>query len=547
MTSVYFDPAVGGDGSTVTDDSNPSTGMGNGGHRTRFVPALAQTVAVAGSAKNSAASALNAAATAINAPGTAGNSTTSLTIGTGSQALVIEPGKLFLAGMYVMVAGASVSNWMHGQITAYDPATGNLTVNVLNTGGGGTYASWRVIASAPLPTTFGQATLFAADVTAGAGLTHNGATAMLAQGHSAGGSAVEIGGANTTQANLDMHSKGGGTLNDYDFRLAVTGGGTGSNGGAAVDLLCATLKRSGNTIWDAGNFDPASKQAALGYTPVQQGTGIGQNGNTVKLGWAQVAGKLKATVDTFDQGNLAFESWVGSNYAALAGAVFTGSITSPGYFLASGGSLFLSSGGGAGAIYNSAGIHNAVIRVGAPGAEKYHVFNGDGTFALAGAEAKVGSGENEEKRVRLTNANRDLYLYLSQSGSQSGLYDNTSGITRWYTDSSGNFTAAGNVTAYSDIRIKADIAPLRDSIDVWGMVRAVDGITYTDKRTRHRAAGVIAQQLQPWLPEVIQQGQDGLLTVAYGNAALAIALALGRATDERLSALESRLQTTTEV
>lgn len=48
MSSVYFDPALGGDGSTVTDDADPSTGLAQGGHRTRFVPALAQTVAVAG-------------------------------------------------------------------------------------------------------------------------------------------------------------------------------------------------------------------------------------------------------------------------------------------------------------------------------------------------------------------------------------------------------------------------------------------------------------------------------------------------------------------
>lgn len=46
MSSVYFDPAVGGDGSTVTDDSNPTTGLANGGHRARFVPALAQMIGV---------------------------------------------------------------------------------------------------------------------------------------------------------------------------------------------------------------------------------------------------------------------------------------------------------------------------------------------------------------------------------------------------------------------------------------------------------------------------------------------------------------------
>lgn len=54
MSSVYFDPAVGGDGSTVTDDANPATGLANGGHRARFVPALAQIVAVAAWVKNKA-------------------------------------------------------------------------------------------------------------------------------------------------------------------------------------------------------------------------------------------------------------------------------------------------------------------------------------------------------------------------------------------------------------------------------------------------------------------------------------------------------------
>lgn len=39
MSSVTFHTVVGGDGSTVTDDSNPATGLDAGGHRVRFVPA----------------------------------------------------------------------------------------------------------------------------------------------------------------------------------------------------------------------------------------------------------------------------------------------------------------------------------------------------------------------------------------------------------------------------------------------------------------------------------------------------------------------------
>ena len=47
MASVTFTPDVGGNGLTVTDDANPTTGLANGGHRKRFVNALAQVVAVA--------------------------------------------------------------------------------------------------------------------------------------------------------------------------------------------------------------------------------------------------------------------------------------------------------------------------------------------------------------------------------------------------------------------------------------------------------------------------------------------------------------------
>lgn len=47
MSTVYFDPIVGGDGSTITDDNNPLTGLGAGGHKTRFVPALNNIVNIA--------------------------------------------------------------------------------------------------------------------------------------------------------------------------------------------------------------------------------------------------------------------------------------------------------------------------------------------------------------------------------------------------------------------------------------------------------------------------------------------------------------------
>ena len=69
----------------------------------------------------------------------------------------------------------------------------------------------------------------------------------------------------------------------------------------------------------------AAKQDALGFAPVQQGTGAGQTGNMVKIGWSAEA-KLKATVDAVGLGNFAFEAWVDANYATRLNGAFANAV-----------------------------------------------------------------------------------------------------------------------------------------------------------------------------------------------------------------------------
>lgn len=151
-------------GHTYSDDSDPATGMGNGGHRTRFIPALSDVVVVAGqvqtnannaatSASNASTSASNAAAsavTAVNAPGTNATSTTSLSITEASKTLTIQTGKSIVVGMSMKIAStASPTNWMLGDVTAYNSGTGSLTVSVSIKNGTGTFAAWTVSLTAP--------------------------------------------------------------------------------------------------------------------------------------------------------------------------------------------------------------------------------------------------------------------------------------------------------------------------------------------------------------------------------------------------------------
>lgn len=76
-------------------------------------------------------------------------STTSLTIGSGSKTLTVEPGKGFTEGQPVLITNSAMpSNYMNGRVTSYDSTTGAMTVNVTDTAGGGTAATWSVSISA---------------------------------------------------------------------------------------------------------------------------------------------------------------------------------------------------------------------------------------------------------------------------------------------------------------------------------------------------------------------------------------------------------------
>ncbi|MGB2063656.1 MAG: hypothetical protein ACPHUL_00785, partial [Marinomonas gallaica] len=95
-------------------------------------------------AANQATIATNAANTATAAAADfTTTSTTSTLIGTGSKTFAIETGKAFVVGQVVrIVSAANTANHMAGQITA--ASDGSITINVVSTGGSGTFADWSI-------------------------------------------------------------------------------------------------------------------------------------------------------------------------------------------------------------------------------------------------------------------------------------------------------------------------------------------------------------------------------------------------------------------
>lgn len=162
--------------------------------------------------------------------------------------------------------------------------------------------------------------------------------------------------------------------------------------------------------------------------------------------------------------------------------------------------------------------------------------NGIAVFQIAGSGTNnsfllfANSTNNERSRITVDNGRN---LYISQN----------SGATNHFTfDASGNFTATGNVTAYSDERLKKDWGNL--SADFVDRLAQVKHGPYTRIDTGERQAGASAQAMQELLPEVVMAAKDGMLSLAYGNAALVSAIQIAQQlvhTRNRVTQLEAKL------
>jgi hypothetical protein len=133
-------------GNTYSDDRTAAKDMNDGGSRTHLVPMLSDVMTEISGATSAAADAEAAAASAAAyAAALYGTSTTSVAVGTGSKSWTTQTGKQFSVGVFLTIARtAAPTNWMVGQVTAYNSGTGALTVNVTGTNGSGTYTDWTI-------------------------------------------------------------------------------------------------------------------------------------------------------------------------------------------------------------------------------------------------------------------------------------------------------------------------------------------------------------------------------------------------------------------
>ena len=128
------------------------------------------------------------------------------------------------------------------------------------------------------------------------------------------------------------------------------------------------------------------------------------------------------------------------------------------------------------------------------------------SLGLLGARTSHAGGDGVFERV-----NGQVYL---QADDNLYIRDDAQATNGWkfhFSTATGSFTAAGNVTAYSDERLKSDIVTIPDALETVCKLR---GVNFT--KDGEASTGVIAQEVQKVMPEVVLQG-DEYLSVAYGN------------------------------
>jgi hypothetical protein len=77
-----------------------------------------------------------------------------------------------------------------------------------------------------------------------------------------------------------------------------------------------------------------------------------------------------------------------------------------------------------------------------------------------------------------------------------------------------NLTCAGTVTANSDERLKKNIETITDALH---KVKSLRGVEYDHKNTGDHCLGLIAQEVEQVIPQVVYEDAQGVKSVAYQN------------------------------
>ena len=173
-------------------------------------------------------------------------------------------------------------------------------------------------------------------------------------------------------------------------------------------------------------------------------------------------------------------------------------------------------GGISGSAFNGGG--SLTVSYNTIGAPSISGVNATGTWSIdITGSAATATNSTNTTNVAITDdigssATHYLYMGTGTTG-QNPVKISSSKIN--FQPSTGDLTTAGNMTAYSDRRLKTDLKQIDKALD---KLCDLTGYVFTRTDTGQRQTGLIAQDVEKVLPEAL--GHNGeYMSVAYGNLA----------------------------
>jgi hypothetical protein len=288
-----------------------------------------------------------------------------------------------------------------------------------------------------------------------------------------------------------------------------------------------------------------------GFTPVQQGTGVGQNAaNVVKIGWSGT--RLKGTIDTTDLGNFVFDTqlaaYVPTSRTITSGVGLTGGTQNlSGNITLAVGTPSTVGNGSTNSVSGTTHSHAvSLVASDIPALDTSKVTTGVFASArLAGSYTNLvnttGSGDSTFTNFLASSLGTAAApAFAFSTDTNTGIWSSgadtldiaTGGVNRIVVNSSGltvtgAISATGNITAYSsDARLKKNVqniqAPMDKLFKIGGYTFDWDGPKcfiagfHPDHEHEH---GVLAQEVARVMPDAVSRAafDPEYLTVNYAR------------------------------
>ena len=133
-------------------------------------------------------------------------------------------------------------------------------------------------------------------------------------------------------------------------------------------------------------------------------------------------------------------------------------------------------------------------------------------YPIDNDDFRVRSGNSSSAALRFNTGGTDRNYVYNNNSNEIGFLSTSRGWIFKVTNS-GTATATGDVVAFSDRRLKENIETIPNALE---KVEALRGVTFTRKDTGKESIGLIAQEVEEVIPEVVNN-EGEYKGVAYGN------------------------------